>query len=585
MTLDWLQPHLLWLLPLPLLLLLRPVAKPTGNLRRLADPRHWPWLLRGQSDPRRREWGLILVLWLLLLAAAGPYLGQQQQQSHSAAIALVVDISPSMAVADAAPSRLGYAQRLLSELTTELDGHRLGLVTFSANAYMTLPLTRDHGAIDYFIHSLSTDLTAKSGSNIQRALGLAADMLDEDSGPGTTPGLIILVSDGEIHDRNALRSAQRIHQLGHQIHTLGVGTLEGGPVPHDGRFIRQQGEIVSSHLQRASLQAIARAGGGQYQDLGQQAWPLLVRSAEQLARPSLDQRGAVEIEHALFAWPLALALLILLGRGLRQQTALAQWLLPLIIAAPLLYAPSSEAGILTPFKTREAEARLQAGDYVGAMQIYSELENYGGQMGVGAAAYRAQNWPQALAAFEQARLSAANAEQAAAAAFNTGNTLTQLGRAEAALEAFRDALELRPDYPKARLNLGLLEQHLAGRGAPRSGSEGEPGKAAEPSAADSDDGPASEPSPTAGDGTTTPNQEAEAKQQAGPTPRQQPGPSSDRQTELVSRWSQLSAQSAPVSPQSIQQLNNLREDGEAILRRRFSIEDGEYSGQVEEKPW
>lgn len=585
MTLDWLQAHFLWLLPLPLLLLLRPPTQTDEGLRRLAAPRHWPWLLRGSHDAAR-PWAMIIALWLLLLAAAGPYLGQQTGEQHrSAAIALVVDISPSMAVTDVAPNRLGYAQRMLAELAHELDGHRLGLVTFSANAYMTLPLTRDHGALSYFVDSLSTELSAKSGSNIQRALNLAADMLDEGGGADTAQGMIILVSDGEIHDRNTLTTVQRIHQAGHQIYSLGVGTLEGGPVPHDGRFIRQRGEIVSSHLQRASLQAIARTGGGQYQDMSQQAWPLLVARAAELARPSVDGPRSIEVEHALFIWPLALALLMLLGRGLRQQTALAQWLLPAALGLSLLHSPASEAGLLTPIKASKAEAKLVAGDYLGAMQIYSELKNYTGQMGVGVSAYRAQNWPQALAAFEQARLSAANPAQAAAAALNTGNALTQMGRAEAAVEAYRDALALNPDYAKAKLNLGLLQQYLSGQGHLRADSEGEQGKTPDESAQNSDDGPATSPTPAPGDGDTTPNQEAEADQQTGPTPAQRPGPSSARNTELISRWSQLSDSSAPVSPQSIQQLNNLREDGEAILRRRFSIEDGEYTGQVEEKPW
>ncbi|MFQ5487877.1 MAG: VWA domain-containing protein [Gammaproteobacteria bacterium] len=450
-----------WLLLLPLPWLLRPwLQRRHGErLSRLIAPRLWPLLIRprpsqGPGAFSRR----FLAAWALaLLAASGPQLtGQEQAPQPRSAIdlVLVVDISPSMAVNDIAPSRLERAKFELRDLFARLQGTRLALVVYSAQAYRLLPLTSDNTTLAHFVAALDTGLTRRHGSNLTMALETASELL-QDSPAGSRA--VLLLSDGEVHDPDSARAAAR--RLGrHDIPLLimGLGTPGGGPVyDAHGRFLQYEGQAVISRLDGTLLKDLARLSGGRYTPLrdDDSDWDVLQTA---MARLTPYSREAAPAPQATLLYPglLAASLLLFLSGGLRLSLPRPLPAL-LLLACLLLPLSTPQAG---PWQQWQAYRALESGDYQDAARRYEALMGYRGALGKGVAAYRQGHWRAALNAFREAGQLARTKEERAGAAYNTGTTLLRLGDLEAANQALKEALRWQPHHKGASINLGLIEE-------------------------------------------------------------------------------------------------------------------------------
>ena len=465
---TWLS-HLHWREPLWLLLAIVPWLAlawrsrrpPRDKLADFAEPQLLHRLVSGTAQRPLRSLSLVIAWTLAALAAAGPYWQPQQPQQvqqRGADIAVVVDISPSMAAADITPSRLARAKRELHDFTRLLGGDRVGLVAFSANAYRMLPLTGDVDAFLRFVDLLDPGLTALPGSNLSRALEVAEQLL---SASAQRSRAVVLLSDGEFHDRDSLAAARRLGDRHIPLFVIGMGTAAGGPVPdNDGHFIRYQDQVVISRLDRDGLQTLAKAGQGAYFDLREDdsEWRALLaqlrdrtRAATHIAsRPSL--RGI-----ALYPWLLGASLLLFLWHGARPREAMAVLSLPVLLPLLLIWPTPGDAASWSEQRAYEA---LQHGYYGRAQTLYGEVDGYNGRMGAGAAAYRLQDWQSALAAFQHAAQRADDDGEKARALYNAGNALAQLHRFQEASDMYQAALRLQPKLAKAALNLNLVNQFL-----------------------------------------------------------------------------------------------------------------------------
>lgn len=579
--LDWQQPWWLLLTPLPWLLWhWRKDKIPASRLEQYASTDLWPRLLHGLDTTlqHRGRW-LFFGAWIFaLLAAAGPlWLKAGEQMTAAPAgtnIVVVLDISPSMLVSDVSPNRLELAKRQLLDFIRRRPQDRFALVTFSANAYTVLPPTRDPQALAQFIDALSPDLVSVPGTNVNRALVLANKILRRTPGTQNGHGLVLLLSDGEIHDSDGLVATRTLAEQGYPLYTVGVGTTVGGPVPlPNGQLVRQNGAIITSQLQPTVLQQFADAGRGEYQPLSPTAWTALARAADQRAQP-LSERAIRHATTALFPGFLAIAIALFLWAGWRRPEALAA----ILVAPLLLTTPDAEAA---PWDELTAYQNLKNHKFEGALQKYSELDNYRGYLGRGAAAYRLKHWQQALEAFRQAAAVSRDAQQHAAALHNQGNALAQLNRLEDARAAYQHALELQPQFPQAAHNLALVNRYLQEHGGARQGDTAfsRPGTTADQSQATGPGGGGDShanlvtgkpergrsPGTAAGSGTVTSQQQ--------------------RDNGILARWGQLDANTPDTPQQTLQQLQNLNEDAKTMLQRRFATEDENTRGMVGVKPW
>jgi Ca-activated chloride channel homolog len=323
-------PDLLWLaVALPLIVALG-VWSWTRRRRRAAAALGSPLLLErlGAGDlgafPLRRLALLVVAAAALGMAAAGPRWGLEsvEQPGFAADLVLALDVSRSMLARDVTPNRMERQRVLARRILRELPGDRVGLVVFAGRANVLAPLTADHGTLHLYLDALDPNIVSQGGTALSTAIRQGADLArgPEDAGRG----VVVLVSDGEsLEERDAvLREADRASRLGVTVHTVGIGTPQGAPVPArpglEGQvegYTRWEGEIVTSRLEEELLREIARRTGGRYVRLGDPgATDALLATLKEVDRTEGDPRSGVR-ERPRYAWFVLLVLALLAVDG------------------------------------------------------------------------------------------------------------------------------------------------------------------------------------------------------------------------------------------------------------------------------
>lgn len=210
---------------------------------------------------------LMVALTLLIFAAARPQYGQREQtikrQGIEAVIAL--DISNSMMAEDVAPCRLDRAKQILSKMIDDMVDDKIGLVVFAGEAYTQLPITCDYVSAKMFLNNITPDLIKTQGTAIGAALNTAIQSFGGEETDASR--VIILITDGENHEDDAVAVATRAKEQGIKVLVVGIGKPEGAPIPIPGtnNFRKdRQGNVVVSRLNEDMCREIAKAGNGIY---------------------------------------------------------------------------------------------------------------------------------------------------------------------------------------------------------------------------------------------------------------------------------------------------------------------------------
>ena len=210
---------------------------------------------------------LMLALAFVILGVAGPQFGSKLQQVKKKGVELmiVLDVSNSMMAQDIKPSRLEKAKMAISRMVEKLSDDKVGLVVFAGDAYVQLPITTDYSSAKLFLSGINTDIVPVQGTAIGSAIDLAARSFTPEA---ETSKAIIVITDGENHQDDAIIAAKRAHEKGIVVHTIGMGLEQGAPIPQkgaSGQFMKDgQGNVVISKLDENTLQEVAKAGEGVY---------------------------------------------------------------------------------------------------------------------------------------------------------------------------------------------------------------------------------------------------------------------------------------------------------------------------------
>ncbi|TCO09367.1 VWA domain-containing protein [Natronoflexus pectinivorans] len=209
---------------------------------------------------------LLLALMGLIFTLAAPQFGTRLQtvQRQGIEIMIALDVSNSMNSQDIQPSRLERAKQAVARLTDRLVNDRIGIVVFAGNAYVQLPITSDYASARMFLNNITTDIVPTQGTAIGRAIELSMQSFTQQEDVNRA---IIVISDGENHEDDAIGAAQRAAQNGILVYTVGMGSPEGGPIPvgGSGNFLRDRnGNVVITRLDEQMLADIAHAGNGEY---------------------------------------------------------------------------------------------------------------------------------------------------------------------------------------------------------------------------------------------------------------------------------------------------------------------------------
>ena len=243
------------------------------------------------------KFGLVMAaLAFLIIAAARPQFGQSERTEKRQGIEAIIalDISNSMLAEDVAPNRLDRAKQMLSKLMDNMVNDKVGLVVFAGDAFVQLPITCDYVSAKMFLNSIKPELIKTQGTAIGQALSTSIRCFGEQSDASRA---IILITDGENHEDDAMAVAQRAKEEGIHVLVVGIGKPEGSPIPIPGtnNFMKdRQGNVVVSRLNEEMCREIAQAGGGIYVRCDN------TNTATKAIQKELDKLGTQEIETQVF---------------------------------------------------------------------------------------------------------------------------------------------------------------------------------------------------------------------------------------------------------------------------------------------
>jgi len=176
-------------------------------------------------------------------------------------------VSNSMLSEDILPNRLERSKQALLNLIDKLEGDRIGLIVFAGRAYVQLPITTDYYAARLFLSTINPGMIPTQGTAIGEAINLAMNSFDENNHNKA----IIIISDGEDHEENAVKAAEKAAELGIHIYAIGMGLPDGSPIPLYNEFGKKtgfrkdrSGNTIVTRLNETILQQIALSGNGSY---------------------------------------------------------------------------------------------------------------------------------------------------------------------------------------------------------------------------------------------------------------------------------------------------------------------------------
>jgi Ca-activated chloride channel homolog len=258
----------------------------------------------------------ILAFSFLILALCNLQTGSKltEVSREGGDLMVCLDVSNSMLAQDLQPNRLERAKYALEKMIDKLEGDRLGLIIFAGEAYVQLPITSDYTAAKLFLSSINTRMVPVQGTNIGAAINKAVESFGKDIGKNKA---VILITDGENHEPEALAAAEEAGKAGIMINTIGIGSEGGVPIPLvengvvKGYRKNKEGETVVTKLNSEILKSIAAKGNGVYvqatqSDLGINA---ILDKVDELEKNKMDTKMYTDYEDQ-FQWFLGISLFL-----------------------------------------------------------------------------------------------------------------------------------------------------------------------------------------------------------------------------------------------------------------------------------
>ncbi|HZK09177.1 MAG TPA: VWA domain-containing protein [Bacteroidales bacterium] len=261
---------------------------------------------------------LILAFAFIAVGLANLQVGSKLETVERKGIDIVIaiDVSNSMLAEDIKPSRLLSARQAISRLLDKLKNDRIGIVVFAGKAYTQLPITTDYAAARLFLSTINTDIVPIQGTAIAEAIKLSAEAFGESEHQKA----IIIITDGEDHEGDAIIAAKKVAENGILVYTIGMGLPEGAPIPVYDRYGNQSGfrkdrnnNTVITRLNEDMLRQIADAGKGEYVRANntQAGLDVIFDEINKLEKTKFESRVFSDYENR-FQYFLAVALILLL---------------------------------------------------------------------------------------------------------------------------------------------------------------------------------------------------------------------------------------------------------------------------------
>ena len=262
--------YLLLLLPAVILLYIINAIRKKKALKRLGDINLVSRLVPEMSSirPAIKFIMELVAVSALIIALARPQFGSKIEDVRKQGVEVIIalDVSNSMLAEDIQPDRLTRAKQAISRLVDNLDNDKIGLIVFAGDAYIQIPVTTDYISAKMFLSTINPNMVPKQGTAIGAAISLGIRSFSP--GEGKSKAMII-ITDGENHEDDPVKEAEEATKAGIIIHTIGIGSTEGVPIPIiiNGKkdYLKDaEGNTVITKLDEEILKKIALSTGGNY---------------------------------------------------------------------------------------------------------------------------------------------------------------------------------------------------------------------------------------------------------------------------------------------------------------------------------
>ena len=224
---------------------------------------------RSLFKPILKIFVLSLAIFFLVVALVNPKMGTKLETVKREGVDLVfaIDVSKSMLAEDIAPNRMEKSKQLVTQIINNLGSDRIGIIAYAGSAYPQLPITTDYSSAKLFLSQMNTNMLSSQGTAISEAIELAKTYYNDEE---QTNRVLFIISDGEDHVGEFSNIAEQANDEGIRIFTIGVGDINGGPIPLKRNGIvqsykkDQDGNTVITKLDEQTLKDIAAEANGEY---------------------------------------------------------------------------------------------------------------------------------------------------------------------------------------------------------------------------------------------------------------------------------------------------------------------------------
>ena len=470
------DPIYLYLLVLiPILALIRFVSyrNQRKRLRKFGDPQLLKELMPDVSRfrPSVKFWLLLGALALLIVMLARPQMGTKISHEKRVGIETIIamDISNSMLAEDVVPSRLDRSKMMVENLVDHFTNDKIGLIVFAGDAFVQLPITSDYVSAKMFLSSIDPSMIATQGTDIAQAIEMATHSFTQEEGIGKA---IIVITDGENHEGGAVEAAEAAKDLGMRVFVLGVGSVNGAPIPITGTgdYMKDRtGNTIMTALNEDMCKQVAQAGGGAYIHVenNSAAQQQLDNELDKLAKKETSTTVYSEYDEQFQAVGILAILLLILEICIldRRNPLLKRVTLfgrKKAVAILLLMMAMSASAQTDRQYIRQGNKLFRSGDYPNAEVAYRKAieknpKNPQAVYNLGNALMAQKKDSAAVVQFESASKLETNPLRKAKAYHNMGVVCQSHKMYGEAIEAYKNALRLNPNDDETRYNLVLCK--------------------------------------------------------------------------------------------------------------------------------
>jgi tetratricopeptide (TPR) repeat protein/uncharacterized protein YegL len=386
-------------------------------------------------------------------------------------VMIALDVSKSMLADDIKPNRLERAKQLIAKLIDKLSNDRIGIVVFAGRAYLQMPLTTDHSAAKMYLSSATTDVVPTQGTVIGDALKMCYTAFNSQEKKYKA---VVLISDGEDHDEDAIKITKALAGEGVMINTIGIGSPEGttiiDPATNETK-IDATGVPVITKLNEEELKNIATNGNGVYQLFTNtdEVVDKINTQLKSMGQRSISENSLVNYRN-FFPWFLGITLILLVIEFFMSEIKQAKRSSKVIIKQPatlvlLFLIPSVLFAQKNNKLIKNGNDAYNKKEYDIAVDNYKKViendpVNEKAQYNLGNALYKKGTTDEALKAYDAAIRNTKSKDRQSDGWYNKGVALQNKKKIPECIEAYKNALRLNPADEDARFNLqkALLQQ-------------------------------------------------------------------------------------------------------------------------------